>query len=245
VNAALVGRIEAAGRRAWPAFETEEYDGWLLRYAGGFSRRGNSAYPLRPSTIGYQAKLGRCREWFATRGVDFIVRQTPETEPGLDLVLAARGFVAEGRTDVMVGDLPLDAAAAVEPTSTPTQVWWDAAARLWGIAGERVASWRRIIDLIEPATGFAVMEQEGEAIAVGFAVADGSLLGLFEIVVAGEWRHRGFGRRLTSSLLAWGRARGAATAYLQVVAGNAPAVALYRSLGFERAYTYWYRRSPF
>lgn len=240
----LVGRIEKAGRRAWPAFETEEYDGWLLRYAGGFSSRSNSAYPLGVSTIDYAAKLVYCRTWFAERRVRLIVRQTPETESGLDLFLDAQGFAAEARTDVMIAAVPQAAVVAAEVTSSPTEVWWDAAARLWGIEGERADAWRRIIDLIEPVTGFASIRVGHETAAIGFAVADGPWLGLFEIVVAEMRRWEGLGRCLTSSLLAWGRDKGAVSAYLQVVADNAPAIGLYRSLGFERAYTYWYRRSP-
>ena len=42
--------------------------------------------------------------------------------------------------------------------------------------------------------------------------------------------------------LAWTREVGATDAVIQVVSGNAPAVNLYTSLGFEEAYRYHYRR---
>ena len=45
--------------------------------------------------------------------------------------------------------------------------------------------------------------------------------------------------------MAWGRARGAAQACLQVVDDNRPARALYAGLGFDRELArYHYRRAP-
>ena len=41
-----------------------------------------------------------------------------------------------------------------------------------------------------------------------------------------------------------GMKKGAQNAYLQVVEGNDNARALYRSLGFQQLYTYWFRVQP-
>ena len=49
---------------------------------------------------------------------------------------------------------------------------------------------------------------------------------------------------LMLSALKWARQRGARDAWLQVEADNAPALALYRSLGFDEVYRYHYRRPP-
>ena len=95
-----------------------------------------------------------------------------------------------------------------------------------------------------PPAGFALAPSEGGPIAAGLAVSDGRWLGLFEINVAAAERRRGVGRRLSTTLLGWGAAAGAWRAYLQVVHDNHPAQALYRSLGFEPVYRYWYRRAP-
>jgi len=66
-------------------------------------------------------------------------------------------------------------------------------------------------------------------------------LGIFDVVVDPDKRRRGHGERLMRGLLAWGCEAGAERAYLQVMLTNAPALALYRKLGFEEAYPYWYR----
>jgi ribosomal protein S18 acetylase RimI-like enzyme len=69
-------------------------------------------------------------------------------------------------------------------------------------------------------------------------------IGLFDIVVAPELRGIGLGRRVLTSLMAWGREQGAHSAYLQVREDNAVARALYDSLGFSRAYRYTHRVMP-
>lgn len=53
-----------------------------------------------------------------------------------------------------------------------------------------------------------------------------------DLGVAPQSRRRGWGRRLLSLLLALGRQRGAATAWLEVRRGNASARRLYRAAGF-------------
>nr|MCH9737056.1 GNAT family N-acetyltransferase [Actinomycetes bacterium] len=56
--------------------------------------------------------------------------------------------------------------------------------------------------------------------------------GLSAVHVRGDSRRRGLARTLCSELLAWARERGATRAYVQVLADNAQARALYESLGF-------------
>ena len=82
---------------------------------------------------------------------------------------------------------------------------------------------------------------DGRSVAWGLAVAERGKVGLFDIVTAPEARRQGAARRLVMALLAWGQGQGARDAYLQVVTTNAPAIALYRSLGFVAAYRYHYR----
>ncbi len=72
---------------------------------------------------------------------------------------------------------------------------------------------------------------EGDAgFLVGRAVAGEAEI--LTLAVAPEARRRGLGRRLVARFVTQARARGAAEAFLEVAAGNAGALALYRAAGF-------------
>jgi ribosomal protein S18 acetylase RimI-like enzyme len=101
-----------------------------------------------------------------------------------------------------------------------------------------------IIGAIQPEVGLFVLERGEEPLATLICVHEGDIAGLFEIATARAVRNQGHGRNLILSALKWARLRGARQAWLQVEAGNAPALALYGSLGFEDVYHYHYRRPP-
>jgi len=242
-STSLIREIESAAYAAWPAAEVVEYDGWELRYAHGFSRRGNSVYPSEPSTMDRGLKLEWCSAWYADRGVGLVVRQNPATEPGLDRQLETLGYTCEGLTNVMVADLePSESVYPVFEEAPPD--WWTAQRALWGIAPNQVDAWRGIVDRIPSPVGFGLVVEDGEPIAAGVAAISGTWLGVFEVVVAPKHRKRGVGRGLTMSLMNWGANRAASKSFLQVVADNEAAIGLYESLGFDFAYPYWYRRAP-
>jgi GNAT superfamily N-acetyltransferase len=57
-------------------------------------------------------------------------------------------------------------------------------------------------------------------------------------------RGRGIASALLARLLTWAWEHGAAHAYLQVDAANAPALAVYGKFGFATVYTYHYCGRP-
>ncbi len=64
------------------------------------------------------------------------------------------------------------------------------------------------------------------------------------VTVADEHRRRGLTTAVMAALAGWARDRGAAACVLQVVASNAPAMALYDRLGFTEHHRYHYRLAP-
>jgi ribosomal protein S18 acetylase RimI-like enzyme len=239
-----IREVEAVAYRSWPAKEIEVHDGWELRFSDGFSRRANSVYPAAGSQADHETQLEWCRDWYMSRGLELVIRQSPTTEEGLDSVLEDLGFTEEGRTYVMVADLDASFSETAEVVDQPSAIWWQAMADLWGIGENREDAWRSIVNRIDLLAGFGIaIDGEGPG-GAGLGVVDGVWLGLFEVIVAPASRRRGIGSELTRSLMGWGRSRGAERAFLQVVSENARAISMYERLGFRKIYSYWYRRAP-
>lgn len=89
---------------------------------------------------------------------------------------------------------------------------------------------------------FALIERNGRAASIGLAAAAGGLAGIFLMRTVPELRRQGLSRRILRTLLARCDRWRARTAFLQVDADNASAIALYESEGFATRTTYRFWR---
>jgi N-acetylglutamate synthase len=238
--------IERAALRAWPSLEQHEDAGWLLRFAGGYTKRANSATPLVADTRNLAGRVERVERRYAARGLPPIFRLLSfAAPPGLDALLAARGYLRVDESLVLAGDAAaLGAAAASALAAASRDDWLPCYERWSGADPARRELHRAILAAIEPPCLYALREKDGRPIACGLGVCDGTLVGLFDLAVAPEARRQGHGTALVRAICAWGQAQGAARAYLQVVEHNQAAHRLYGALGFREAYRYWYRVPP-
>ena len=237
-------RIEERALNASGVFQSLVYDGWLLGYRPGPTKRLRCVNPFYPSTLPLAEKLEYCISFYATAGLPAVFRLLPFSEPpGLDSWLEDNGWGMFDRTLVLRVDLASARTAAatdgVEIVGVPK--WEPLVAELLDIApdarrhfAERAATYPL------PHIG-AVIRRDGEVVACGLLKLEEDHAGLFALKTAAGWRGKGLGRAMVAALLDEARRRGAATAYLQVTADNAPALALYRRFGFAAAYEYWYR----
>lgn len=244
----LVRRIEEASLNAWPPLNALFYDGWVLRFANGYTKRANSVNALCRGDLPLVSRIAYCERQFQRQRLQPVFRLTPLIEPDLDGQLAARGYRQIDITSVQ--------GCALDPgqykISTAVEI----------LAGpDGLTTWLGIFHHLNPArrdtaTHEAILQRvvgricpmvlrDGEAaVACGLGIAQDDYLGLFDIVSAESRRRQGFGRELTRSLLAWGQNQGAAYAYLQVMLSNVPALKLYEQVGFSELYRYWYRVAP-
>lgn len=74
---------------AWPAYEQRSHDGWILRHAGGATKRANSVLPLG-SPADLAGAIAEAEGFYAERGSPCVFSIGPGATPGLDGELAAR-----------------------------------------------------------------------------------------------------------------------------------------------------------
>lgn len=246
MDAAAVQRLEELAFTALPALETERYDGWVLRAAGGYTGRANSAAPLYPGRLALDKKLAYLEDWYWSRGLRPSVRLTDAAEPPeLDELLAERGYtVREGAVSVRArpldgNDYPPDAVEVFEGPM-PTE-WLEALARFQPRVAEHFDAVRDLFSRLPRSSAFALIRHQAEPAALGRAVSEDGHVGLFDVFTRDDLRNRGLATDLTLALLSWGAAHGARQAYLQVLTVNDPAHQLYDRLGFREVYRYWYR----
>src|SRR4051812_32397821 len=66
---ASVEELERVAARGWRGRDTERLGEWLLRAAGGFTGRANSALPLGDPGVPVPDAVSRVERWYDARGV--------------------------------------------------------------------------------------------------------------------------------------------------------------------------------
>ena len=260
---ASIRRVEEASMNAWPALHQLMLDGWLIRLSNGFTKRANCVVPLYHATAAptktLLEKIRYCENLYAREQLQTVFRLTshsPATLNGeaLDELLDERGYELIDETQVQLLNLstPRDA----DPASTSVQAsaqaklrlvtapqWLREYARLAEMPGPTSELHANLIRSIRPDCAFALLVIDEQPVACALGVLEHDLFGLFDVITARAHRDKGYAGQLLIELLAWSTRQGAQQAYLQVVADNDPALALYQRLGFEHLYSYWYRRT--
>lgn len=243
-------RIEEAGLNAMQTQRQLFYDGWLLRVSAGKAKRGRSVNAFFGSTLPLAGKIAHCERVYAQQGLPTLFRMTPFDHPAdLEAALAARGYVAFDETFVQV--LSLDRAPEPPEQEAGVAVAWPDAGSFVDAVSELRASTTEQRDahrerLLQSPLGkrFVVVRADGRVVCTAQVGVEGALAGLFDVVTAEDARGKGYATLACASLLSWAWQHGAHCAYLQVSAANAPALAVYRKLGFATAYAYHYRGRP-
>lgn len=238
-------RMEELSINAWPALETMIYDGWLLRFADGYTKRANSIYPLYQSADNPEIKIAECEKHYESKQLPTIFKMTQFAQPtGLDALLEQKGYVSHAQTSVQtvsLGEVAEPSVQKVMVYERCSEEWLHAFCRLsdQGETEKRLMS--RTLRKIIPKSCYFSLYHEEAVVACGLGVIEREYIGLFDIVTDESYRNKGFGEQLVLNILKWGRENGAKHSYLQVMLDNKPALRLYGKIGYQEGYQYWYR----
>ncbi len=230
---------------AWPALETVLYDGWVLRFNGGYTRRANSINPLYPSTLDVDTKITYCSRLYTSRNLRPVYKITHQVNPSdLDAVLSDHEYRREAETSVQTLVIAAgghENGRRVKISEVVDDQWVRRFMSMNQVPDNNFRIIASMLHRIAAPKCFAGIVREGKNIACGIGVVENHRVGLFDIVVDPRYRQQGIGTQMVSGILDWARSRGVTSAYLQVMIDNAPAMAMYKKIGFNEAYRYWYR----
>ncbi|XOV84095.1 MAG: GNAT family N-acetyltransferase [bacterium] len=268
----LTTRIEEASLNAWPALQQILLDGWVLRFARGFTKRSNSIVPLYATSWTAAAlsnpvdarrmladKIRYCENLYAREQLQTVFRITSfaadthnndslntafnRAKALLDDILEERGYTHQDTSLVLSRSI-----SSVPPVAgfrrLPLDQWLRAYSLLTGLPEPAQTLHALILKGISGECAFAVLENAEGVVACGMAVVEQSLVGLFDIYTHPAHRGRGHGTDLINGLCHWASQAHAQQVYLQVVADNSVALSLYQQMGFGEVYRYWYRVGP-
>lgn len=239
--------IEEFSINAWPSLQTVLLDGWLLRFADGYTKRSNSISALYEG--GLQAlgdKISICEDVYAEAGQPAIFKITPFVHPDLDRLLEERGYRAIEPSLVMeLGDLsavPSPTRYEIRMETSVTREWVDRLGEIGGLSARDRDTTMKLFERPLMRAGFFTLYDGGEPAACGLGVANDEYVGLFDIVTRPDRRGQGCGEQLLRAILGWAREGGTKKSCLMVLRDNPPANRLYEKLGYRVAYAYGYRK---
>lgn len=232
---------------AWPSLQTCFYDGWVLRFADGYTKRSNSVIPVYNSAIELDEKIGFCETKYAAWGLPTIFKITGESKPkGLEDILERKGYRKLDETAVRISDLTQYTSCMPKDVvleETFSDHWINGFFQCSGLADPKLqAAARHVLANIRTEVVCAVKIEKDQIVGCGFGVMERGYVGIFDIVVEKNHRRCGYGLDIMNGILTKAKQGGIKASYLQVVVGNMPAENLYSKLGYREVYRYWYRK---
>ncbi|KAK3369606.1 acyl-CoA N-acyltransferase [Lasiosphaeria ovina] len=251
----LIRRVEEAFFGAWPALAHGFDDGWVLRFADGYTKRSNSVTPTYAALDGdadVEAKIDRAEAWYRARSLPPVFRSTPLADPSdLDERLAARGYTVWSPCRALyLSSLtaetlpPFPESVSLRVDTNPREGWLEASQALMPLISSHEATLGRMLDAIVPEARFGAIYEDGQPLGVAFVVVQGTLMTTFHVLTAPKARRRGLMRALLARLVDWAMDEGATAGALFVGVNNVAAGTLYEKLGYEELYRYHYRVAP-
>jgi GNAT superfamily N-acetyltransferase len=240
-----IAAFERMSALHWQGLETERLGEWLLRAAGGFTGRANSALPLGDPGMPAERAVAEVVAWYSRRALTpciVIACGLDGPRGALDDLLVASGW-SQPRIPVVVMTARSEAVARFQRdigmtlAAEPDEGWL----ALYRFRGEPLPPNAVPVLMSAPEQLFASVRRDGRTIATGRLSLAGGWGGITAIDVDPSARRAGLGTAVTAGLAAQAAARGTERLFLQVEVENAAARTLYARCGFADHHRYHYR----
>lgn len=237
--------LEELSMNAWPAIQTTLYDGWILRFANGYTKRANSVNPAYFSNENIHNKIKECEKIFQEKNIPIVFKITPKIFPhNLDKILESKEYIVKDVTSVQTLDLEqcnFEVPCNVKIEEDFNGGWLDSFCRLSNLSKENRETIEKMFNNITAKSFFGSIFDKDKVVGCALGVLERNHVGIFDVVVDENYRNKGLGESLIKAVISKARDNGGEKAYLQVVNNNIAAINLYKKVGFEEIYKYWYR----
>ncbi|WCT54986.1 GNAT family N-acetyltransferase [Paenibacillus kyungheensis] len=253
-------KIEQSSLQTWPALQSQLLNGWNIRLSDGYSKRSNSVSPLDyvETKMTLEEQIAYCEAQYHQAQLPVVFKMTSFVEPTiLDQLLHARNYQIQDETSVQLKSLNMidqeyanykstQQQRLSEVTYTIEEQWseaWIRQASTLGQwpdnVGQSIAKLMKVNPSLPKA--YITLYQAGTPVACAIGIIDGDYMGIYDVITGAAYRRLGFARTMLYHLMKWAKDKGASYTYLHVGEHNEVAIQLYRHLGFEEIYRYWYR----
>lgn len=235
VRNADIRAIEVATAKAFPGIEHTWCGQWLLRAGDGVTERSNSAAPLGPQALFTPVPYEEIKEFYRRHNLPALILVPERIAPAIP---------GDG-PEIIVMTHPLDNVSEIDDVHAefldqPDDDWLE----LYHFRGKALP--RHALELLRTTIDgrmcFGRLKRDGKTVAITRGTITDSYLGYSAVEVAPEYRRQGLATELGAAMLAWGKAHGTHTAYLQVIESNAAGIGLYHKLGFVEHHRHKYVR---
>lgn len=245
-NLTLIRTLEELSLNAWPCLQQILDDGWVLRFAEGYTKRANSVTPLYLGTENLTEKIKRCETVYSSWNLSSIFRLTDTAQWSiLDQTLFEMGYTKQDTISVQVKSITnhnvFSGALDFTLEHQLSTEWLDHFVHAANLPLQHWNTLSTMLEMIPNTTSYGYLKDRHRLCSIGLGVLERNYLGIFCLTTAQKQRRQGYATQLMAALTDWGRRQGATKVYLQVETANQAGINLYNKLGFTEAYQYFYR----
>ncbi len=234
--------------RTWPALETIELDGWLLRFANGVTGRANAVYPLYPAKRDILEKIKHVEQHYRSRGIKpaFKLVESLPLHRTLDSILKQHGYTFYNDSRVMAVALGEDIPRPKHQVTLESfnDAWMTDYGRIYPERGTQTPTYRELLMSPIGQRIYASVWADGQRVAVGVLSSSRAYAGIYCMATHPDYRGRGMATSIVQAMMDYAKNHGVQRVFLQVAGDNAAAQMVYGNCGFEVMYRYWYRILP-
>lgn len=249
--AADVIALELAANEGWPAPIQSRLGRWILRAAGNWTGRANSALAVGDPDRTLEQAIDAVVDWYRDHGQPALITAPLPLASVVNAALDERGWTARPLTLLQVAPLAALTAGLPERRELPPVDLADAPGEDWYamVADHKGAlppAARQVLTGVPTAVFAHVRDARGDLVAVARGTVTGPArwLGISLLQTAPAVRRQGLAQHVLRAITRWASGHGATRAYLQVEERNTGAIALYQRAGFTTHHTYLTREAP-